>query len=506
MSPARRDRRGDPRMAPLAALLALVVQIALLAACSSPQPDGASDRGESPHTSSSRAGASELPAAAPAGEGPRALPPARVDLDLEAFARPADEACADNATVVEVDAGDSIGAALDEAEPGTTVLVAPGTYVENADASDALRWETDNVCLRADDGEVVIEAASGQGYGLVFTGDDTVVEGFTMRGFRTGVILGGRGGETQRRATLESVRVVDPVGDLREGILALGDGGPDGPVAHDGVLLLDVAVQGMDQGISCNFGPCDHWWVERTRVVGRNAVEGSGADNIAVESGRQVVLVDVAVSGAAADGIDLKAGDVVVYGARVTDVARNAVKLWHGGEVIEVVVDGSGADAALVGDGEGTYLYLNCLVAHHDPEGSGYVGGWSYDRRAPVEVEIVNSIFDDNSVGGFFVPAGAHLSVRNTIFSAAPEDKLFDVGDETYLIGDLTGFEDAGFGSGNLIADPMFVDPDAGNFATLPGSPARAAGEVVHGLGHDIQGNPRPVDARPDIGPLQSGA
>ena len=150
-------------------------------------------------------------------------------------------------------------------------------------------------------------------------------------------------------------------------------------------------------------------------VHNRHGGGGSGADAFAVESGRQVAVVDSTFAGASADGIDVKGPDVVVFGARVLDVARNAVKLWRGGDVIDSVVDGSGADASLVGDAPARYRYLHVLVRRHDPGGTGYVGAWGYDDRRPgLRLEIVNSIFTENSSGGFFWPGSARVSIRHT--------------------------------------------------------------------------------------------
>jgi hypothetical protein len=462
---------------------------------------------------SSRSGRCVVPAllavtlAAPAAADPRPLPPTFVSLEIEAFPRPAAEACADNTQTLPVPVGGSIAAALESAVPGTTVLVEPGRYVERPEEPTALQWDVDNVCLRAaDSGEVILEAAPGQGYGIGIAGDAAVLEGFTLRGFQYGVQLGRDEGETQRGVTLERVRVEQLAGEFREGVVAYTDNRfvAGTPAAVDGLLLLDVGVDGADLGVSCNGGPCYHWWLERTVVVGRSSSETSGADAFAIEEGRQIVVVDSTFSGVAADGIDTKANDVVVFGARVLNVDRNAIKLWRGGDVIDCVVDGSGADASLVGDQVGRYRYLHLLVTRHGEGETGYLGTWAYDSPGPgLQLEIINSIFRHNATGGFFVPQETQLALRHNLFDDTSA-KLVDVAGDVLMVADLAQLEAQGWGAGNAVADALLVDPTSGDYSTQPGSPARDAGEVVEGLDRDLLGGPRSLGAGPDIGPVES--
>ena len=313
---------------------------------------------------------SARPTTAPVG--PRALAPTFVPLEIAAFPRPAAQACRDNRRVVRVRPPSGLARALESARPGTTVLAAPGTYVEHRGGPQAIAWTAANVCLRAQRGPVVLQAAPGQKYGISVGGSDAVIQGVVLRGFVGSIALDAPAGRTLRRVTIEHVRVERPRGEFRDGIAAYGDNRSlkGRPPASDGLLLLDVSVSGTDLGVSCNAGPCAHWWLERVRVDARRGSSGnSGADAFAIEDGRQIAIVDSTFAGASADGIDTKADDVVVLGARVLGVERNGIKLWRGGDVIDSVVDGSGADASLVGDAPGRYRYLHVLVTHHGRPG-----------------------------------------------------------------------------------------------------------------------------------------
>ncbi len=195
---------------------------------------------------------------------------------------------------------------------------------------------------------------------------------------------------------------------------------------------------------------------------------------------------------------------MVVFGCRVLDVARNGVKLWHGGDVIDTVVDGTGADAALVGDGPGRYRYLHVLVRRHDPGGTGYVGTWGYDRRRPVRLEIVNSIFAGNASGGFFAVSGSRISIRHSVFGDA-HAKLLELSDgRTFAASQLRPLERAGLGRGNVLGDPRLVLAGLLRWSTRPGSPARNLGEPVAGLTRDLYGRARSLGSGPDAGPVET--
>lgn len=449
--------------------------------------------------------------------GPRRLP-TFVDLELDGFPRPAAEACPPGRPEVHVEPPATISAALASVGPGTTIRVAPGTWVESPDGATALTWLTEDVCLLgaldADGGPaVVLQAAEGQKYGLDLRADRAVLSGFVLRGFAGAVGMWGPEGHTQSGVTIENVRI-ELDGETRDGIVSFGDNraSPGRPPTLDGLLVLDVTIAGADLGVSCNAGPCAHWWIEATDVSGRRAgatagdeaaLSGSsGSDGIAIEEGRQIVILDSVVRAADADAIDLKAHDAVIMAVRALDAGRNGIKLWHGGDVLDSVVDGSGADAALVGDGAGRYRYAHLLVTHHGEAGLGsYVGWWAYDTGAPVSVEIIDSIFADNAGGGLYLPAGAALALRHDLFGDR-DALLLEMGGRSWSTGELADLEASGLGQGNLIGEPLLCE----GWMPAADSPLIDAGEPVPGLNRDLWGSPRSSGAAPDIGPVERPA
>jgi hypothetical protein len=347
----------------------------------------------------------------------------------------------------------TIAAAVARAAPETTISVAPGHYVEGREESAALTIGANDICLIAPQRQATIQAAPGQSYGLVITGSRVVVSGIGLDGFAASVSLGRDDGGVQRSITITRSRIRARTTGWSEGIVAYADHRDAGRPVVDGLTVDDVQLSGVSMGVSCNAGPCAHWWLRRVRVAGRAHSADSGADAFAIESGRQIVVTDSRFAGVGADGIDTKATDVVIARCRV-DVGRNAIKLWHGGDVSDTMITRSGADAALVGDGAGRYRYRRIRVSGHDPGGTGYVGTWGYDTQAPIQLQISRSVFRGNATGGFYAPAvpGTSLAIDDSLF-ADVDSKLLEYGavELTTTRAGLAALAAHGWGQGNRL-------------------------------------------------------
>ena len=120
-----------------------------------------------------------------------------------------------------------------------------------------------------------------------------------------------------------------------------------------------------------------------------------------------------------------------------------------------------------------------------------------------ISYSITNSLFKGNTLnlyGKVFQSGGPNPFYAN-IYNC-----LFDVPDDSYLI-----VSPITVGPGNLFnLDPLFLDPDNGDFRLSPCSPARNAGSnaIVDSLGilTDIEGSPRIQGGTVDMGAYESPA
>jgi hypothetical protein len=160
----------------------------------------------------------------------------------------------------------------------------------------------------------------------------------------------------------------------------------------------------------------------------------------------------------------------------------------------------------------GPFTFTNNLVArnHANAEGGGfYFTGWLHGR---LWATLTHNTIADNAceLGSDGVKEDNHttLAFANTIISGHAEKALwvnaassatleatlwYGNGDDAYGEGDI--------GTGVVVVhdDPRFVDPDAFDYHIGSDSVAIDAGIEV-GVTEDIDGDPRPAGAAPDIG------
>ena len=190
--------------------------------------------------------------------------------------------------------------------------------------------------------------------------------------------------------------------------------------------------------------------------------------------------------------------------AHVRDVGRNGIKLWHGGELVNCLVHGTGADAAVVLEGGGDYRIVHTVVAFHNSGSSAYAVTVGYDSPTrPGTLEIVNSIFYRNS-GAIWVSPATAASIRNSAFfgSANGQELVLAGPRNADRIFGRRGLAVTTIGPGVVAADPRFVAALDGDFHLQPASPARASGSAaLQGApDRDLHGRPRRAGRAPDMG------
>jgi hypothetical protein len=398
----------------------------------------------------------------------------------------------------------TIAAALGKAQSGDLVRVHGGAYVEGTPGDyRALIMDKDNVILTAAPGEsVTVTPKTGYKSGLVMVGSKLVVNGINLNGF-TPSIQFGLSSKTQTNLVISNLTVQAPTGVFSDGIVDYADTTAKGFPSIKGLLIKNVKVLGASLSISCNSGPCSSWKLENVTVVGSAATSGgSGADAIAIESGDNMLFYKVDVSGASADGIDTKATRVVVWDSHVHHLARNGVKLWYGGDIVNTCIHHTGADTALNVKGGDRVRILHSTIAFHNYNaGTSYNMTFRYDDNGPLQVEIINSIVYNTSGGAYF-SNNATVTIANSLFYGMQNGVILDFGGIHITTSDSpTVFQTKGLGTANLITAPG-LDADLRQGAA---SAVINKGKVLSTLypAEDLEGRPRVKNALPDLGPFE---
>ncbi len=398
---------------------------------------------------------------------------------------------------------------VEQAGDGDVVWLKGGAYkVGVADDEFALRVHKSVVVSAWPGQRAVLEPLDdGPTYGIDLEGDGAVLDGLELKGFSQAGIYFGRIKKPQKGAVIARVKVEGGTDGIRSQVRA---GRGKNPLV-EGLLLYDVQVRGAAIGFNCGEGPCNDVRLERVLVDGGEEDargEGhSGADAIAFEAGDNIAIVDSTVRAVGADGFDLKARRVLLHGAQVRGVGRNGIKLWYGGDLVNCLVYGTGADAAIVFDHGASYRITHTTVARHGHRGESYSLTMAYDHpRQPGRLEISNSIFWDNG-GPLWVAGATELVITNSLFSRSKGGTEIVWARSPDVT--IARYEDAQKklpGSRGILigSDPRFVDPDQGDFRLQPTSPAVDRGSNLEQLPlHDLSGKPRKIGERPDLGPYE---
>lgn len=405
--------------------------------------------------------------------------------------------------------------ALARATTGDVILVADGEYVVGADEYVALTLNVPGVTLAAENvGQVVFRPPANNedvAIGIASTADDLIVDGFVLQGFREYGVLFGRLDSPQLNLVLKHMVIDGGEDGIRSEI---PDFAPNATPVIEGLFLYDVLIRRAElQGFNCGEGPCDDVRLEALQVELPAGLEYN-ADGVAISAGDNIVVFNAEVTGAAGDGVVLYCSRVAVVNVVVHDVGHNGIKLSDGGDVINALVYNTGADAAIVFDPLGPdahFRLLNCVVAYHARGTEAYAATVAYDNpMAPGHLDVINTIFYQNT-GPLWVSPAYTLNVRNSIFFHSPFNALtwgdITVDDEESGRQPFTALEDSGGGCCNLgIVDPLFFDPDGGDYELLAESPARDVGtrDIEAFPDFDLYGNPRIGGEGVDLGPVET--
>jgi hypothetical protein len=302
------------------------------------------------------------------------------------------------------------------------------------------------------------DSSGGEKYGILVEASDVMVSGLSMEGY-TAAISVGKYGTTVSRLVFTNLNVVGVPNESANGIASYYNNGATPIVA--GLLVSNVTMSLVTEGVACSGGPCTHWWLERVWMSGSDYImyDGYGAKAILIDQGRQIVMVSVTITKSTGNGIDVTARDVVIVGAEIRNAKGSSIQLAQGGDVHNSLTEGPSTSSPLSGSFAGRYRYVQCTVRNHNPGVPSYVGIWGYSQEAGMVVEIIGSRFQGNAIvpsGGFFVPntSGSQVNLTSNVFCDGGTRLLErGVGGVT-LMTDASGLQQLvtrGWGSGNSL-------------------------------------------------------
>lgn len=348
----------------------------------------------------------------------------------------------------------SIQAAIDNAVDTDEIVVGPGTY------SEMINFLGKAITLHSSDGPGVT-SLDAQGTGTVVTcdsgeGPDTVLEGFTIRGgSSSGMVNDGSSPTVRNCMFIDNSANLDTVTTLGGGMF---NNNSSDPTVTDCVFIQNSAKFGGG-GMFNNNGSSP------------SVINSMFADNLA--------------------GIFPSKG---TGGGMYNNNSSNAT-------VINCMFIENWADSGggMFNDASAPTV-TNCRFNCNSTDGCG---GGVCDFGSSSST-VVNCTFSGNSAvfggGGGMAGDGGGSMITNCIFWENSPNELVGLLGVSYS--DVQG----GFpGTGNIDADPVFADPNDGDFRLAPASPCIDAGDntaVPEGVTTDLDGNPRflEIPETPDTG------
>ncbi len=403
----------------------------------------------------------------------------------------------------------SIQAAIDAAADDDEVVVAPCSYFET------INFLGKAISLCSSDGPNVT-SIDAQGEGAVVTctsgeGPDTVLEGFTLTGgaFSGGMLNSGSSptvtncsftgnsgfnGGGMRNQSGSSPTVTDCTfdGNTANGGGGMYNTGNSSPTVTDCWFTGNMTdpIFGLGGGMA-NVSGSSPTVNDCTFTGNTTGLFGGGMANIGDSNAM--------VTGCTFTGnFSFNAGGGMVSG-------------WGSPVVTDCTFTGnialSGGGGMFNGSGSSP-IVTNCIL-----DGNIAVEGGGGMANLGTTPTVANCTFTGNSAGG---PGGGAifsdgfnttvvLTVANSVLWDNNPNQIHEIGDNLETTVLYSGVQGGWPGTGNIDADPLFVDPGNGDYRLQPASPCIDAADntaVPTDITTDLDGNPRFLDVpeTPDTG------
>ena len=366
----------------------------------------------------------------------------------------------------------TIQAAIAAAADGDTVVVGPGTYVENL---DFLGKDVSVVSSRGPAATVI----DGNQGGSVVTfgvgeGPSATLEGFTIQ---NGI------------ATFES-------GYSGGGVHISGSS----PTIRGNVIVRNASCEGAGIGVNFASPLITGNTISDNRPEGCSGGVGGGGISVTGEGSTRIVGNTIS------DNSSYYGGGIALFAAGTPVIRDNIIRNNEAGE---------GGGISIVNRSDAS-IVQNLIVGNSAGQGAGLYLLVPAGDRGPIVVN--NTIADNTNGAGLFLSGfGDQVRVVNNIvvapaaypailcdpsYSPAPPQLSFNnaySGQATAYAGSCAG---AAGTNGNISADPLFVDSTAGDYHLRQGSPSIDAGTTgAPDLpAKDLAGLPRVVNGQVDQG------
>jgi predicted outer membrane repeat protein len=415
---------------------------------------------------------------------------------------------------------ETIGYALTQAGNGDEIRVAEGTYTETLDIHITVTLKggcaISGTAWLPRTGDTVIDANGVDDAAIwIYPGANVTVEGFIVQGANH--TSDGGGGFLIDRATvtisdtvIQDNTAVGQTGggiDVQGGTLSLvnssllnntagGEGG--GLMVHnwDIITLDNVDVRGNTAQHEGGGLSVYNVTITNSRIVSNTSGWSGGGI-----SANTAYIYNSEISGNEINGIgETWGGGITSRGhlvIRDSTVSNNrAAGICQGGgisaegeaTIVNTVISGNSVPTGPAGVTVNAVLTMtNCLVISNTSDGQNFQGH--------ITGTIANVTVADNPGGGMHV-GGAVVISNSIIWGNEGGDYWCVPGGCTLAYSDVGSGDSTG--TGNISADPRFVDAANGDYHLGVGSPCVDKGTLVGAPTHDIEGTPR--DAAPDMG------
>lgn len=376
-------------------------------------------------------------------------------------------------------AATNIQAALDVATNGSTVLVTNGTY-----SAKSQILVTNAVTIASANGrDVTVITGCSTARCVSLMHSNAVVRGFTIRG---GNALQGAGVYIYNGSRVEDCAIMNN----RTESIFYGGQGAGIHVALDGVIsgctiISNVAGRGYGGGIYA----ANAITVTNCVIRGNDANYGSSEHPYGGYGGGLYLLNGGTVRGCAIEGNGGGAGGGVWCSGSWIEgchIVSNATWFSYGFQSAY----GGGIAA------EGQYRIENCLLAYNTAGSHG--GGLSGSTNGLIQNCTIVNNHEDGGGGGSSGAGTYGGTLRNCIVWGNTSGTTNALCNYVYSTITHTDTDPLPSGDGNLCADPLFVNPSAGDFHLGMLSPCIDSGTSNGAPLVDLDGTARPLDGNAD--------